>query len=916
MASRWKIRHQENNPLRKEILNELGVSDFVADVLWQRGIKRMEEARLFLYGTVKDLSAPEILEGVAPAVHMIQAAAADQKKIIVYGDYDVDGICSVFILLKTLAYLGCRAGYYIPDRLEEGYGLHEEAIRQLAQDGCQLLISVDCGIVSMAEIAYAKELGLEVIVTDHHMPGPVLPPADVIINPKLGSHKALEDLAGAGVAFKLAQGLMAGNQPQWVYQFLDLVALAIIADVVPVQGENRILLKSGLEQLRHTLWPGLKSLIEKTGLAGKVITAREVGFILAPRLNAAGRMQHADLSMALISAENEEQGAAIAEQISTLNEQRKQVEESIYQEVLQILEQETHWKNQRILIVSGDGWHPGVFGITASRLVRTTSKPVILISWNGDTGRGTARSSTGIDIYAALHHSRNFLQQYGGHKAAAGFIIKKTDYIQFVNSIRQWADHAERLGDDGEQLLYIDARLDPDQIDHQLLEDLALLAPFGEAHPEPVIVLRQVPVYTPDLVGKSREHFKCKLGEQLIEGIAFAQPGLMDLPFYRCCHDVAGHVQENFFRGQKTVQIKILDIKISAQSDFSVMNSLYQPLAYLQEMSRQLCRNKSVLLVYPTCRSLQKHRRFLEHYFPARLMLELHGKLPPQAKEAGLKAVTETGRIFLVSQVFWEQYVLSEQTCSMYVHFYQPVLSDWSAIIWQAVSREQVNQNHAIIYVNRPTTLRQLQDWWPEAIVDAGISDRQLSRKRQRQFWQQPGQLLLTDGHLFPGTDSWFGSEGALYWSDLPFSQEEFAMVMEPLGLAGKVKVLFKQEDMWFNQQFLERQCPVADDLNKVWQRLLLQRRTVLSWPRLGWQDFWSKVLKRPVKWAEVLNALRVLEDLGLCRLEKKGSIIETTLQEHNQPLNLESSLLYKESLAEKEAFDGFAQQVIKSMNW
>jgi single-stranded-DNA-specific exonuclease len=541
----WRLKPYDRQKAY-ELTQKLGILPVTARLLTQRGIKNAPEAYQYLYGGLKDLEDPLVLGGMDRAVARINRCIDAREKVMVYGDYDVDGICSMVLLLQALKKLGCQADYYVPDRFSEGYGLNLPAVEEIAQKGYQLLITVDCGISSCEEVETANRLGMDVIITDHHSPSQVLPEAFAVINPKLKARESTKDLAGVGVVFKLVQSLMESRaMAEDVYEWLDLVALATIADVVPLLGENRIFVKYGLKQMAHTNSLGLKALIKKAGLEGRPLTPWHIGFILAPRLNSAGRLENADLAVELLLTQDYAQAEELAGSLCQLNQERKSIEDKVFQEAVQQVTGGKEKELPPVLVLAQEAWHPGVLGIVASKIADKYQRPAILISWDGEEGRGSCRSIEGFDIYEALYNCREYLVKFGGHKLAAGLTIKRNSFEDFINAMcLQGQDHLA-VGAGKEQMA--DLLLDLDEISYRLMDELKMLEPFGEGNPTPRFITKSAEVREPLLVGKNQEHFKCHIGG-IFPGIAFfSGPHLLNSPYNESLHDLVYKLEKKEF---------------------------------------------------------------------------------------------------------------------------------------------------------------------------------------------------------------------------------------------------------------------------------------------------------------------------------------------------------------------------------
>lgn len=498
----------------------LGLRRITAEALCRRGFTDPEEARRFL--EEEDLHPPTAFAGWQEVVAPIERHIAAGSQIVVYGDYDVDGVCGTAILLRALRGRGARVVHYIPQRSKEGYGLSLETVERLASHGCALIITVDCGVRAVEEVARARALGVEVVVTDHHQPPPVVPAAP-LLHPRLCRYP-FPELCGAAVAFKLAQLLAVGNPTlaAAVEEDLDLVALATVADAVPLVGENRSLVKVGLRMLRTTAKPGLKALIAACGIAQGSVAERDLAFGLAPRLNAPGRLLRADAALELLLCEEERRAAEVAAELQRANLLRRRLE----RHVLSQAEGQVRALGPRpAYVLAGEGWHPGVVGIVASRLVEAFNRPFALVALEGERGRGSARSVEGFDLVAALRSCAPHLRRYGGHRLAAGFEVRRSDLQEFGRSFIEVAQSG--LIGTPERKVAVDARARLAELDGALAEELALLAPFGHGNPPVALLVESVRAeqLTP-LSGGRHLRFVAREGEHRLAAIAFRATAL------------------------------------------------------------------------------------------------------------------------------------------------------------------------------------------------------------------------------------------------------------------------------------------------------------------------------------------------------------------------------------------------------
>ncbi|MCL4516917.1 MAG: single-stranded-DNA-specific exonuclease RecJ, partial [Firmicutes bacterium] len=574
-SRKWKVR-EPDPALVEKFCSELGLSPIVARVLANRGIGTPEKARAFLEAGLPSLHDPFLLPGMAAAVQRIQQAIAAREKILVYGDYDVDGITSTYLLLTVLRRLGAEADYYIPNRLEEGYGVNREALARASAGGFQLVATVDCGITAVEEAAYAAGLGMEVIITDHHQPPAVLPEAAAVVNPHLrDSSYPSPGLAGVGVAFKLSQALLGDG----ALDFLDIVCLGTIADVVPLAGENRIIVKYGLPALGRTENPGLRALLQVTGLQGKELATGHVGFALAPRINAAGRLGDPRLGVRLLASATDAEALELARLLDGENRARQTLEERIKEEALAKLEEQVDLASQKVIVLAGEGWHSGVIGIVASKITEAYNRPSILLTVEGDQAHGSGRSAPGFDLYAALAGCGGLLEKFGGHAQAAGLALKAGQIDAFRKQINLVADRLISW-EDLQPELVIDALVDLPEATGDLAEQLALLAPYGPENPAPVLAASGVLPSESRVVGSGGAHLKLRARDQHtgmeIDGIGFNMAGYTELlSNHFGAVDLAFTLELNEWNGKKLPQLVLKDLKLN-EAGLSRIDALFR----------------------------------------------------------------------------------------------------------------------------------------------------------------------------------------------------------------------------------------------------------------------------------------------------------------------------------------------------
>jgi single-stranded-DNA-specific exonuclease len=512
---RWKLRSVPDESAVAALSAATQLPPVVARMLVMRGLTDVEEAQSFLSPSLAALHSPYDMLGMAPALERVWAAAAAKEKILIYGDYDVDGTLAVVILKTAIELVGGLCEFHVPHRLREGYGMKDEVIERAAAGGIRLIISVDTGIRAFAAAETARRIGVDLIVTDHHLPqGDELPRALAVLNPnQSGCHYRCKSLCGAGVAFKLAQAILEkGGLARLLPSFLKMVAIATIADAVPLVGENRVFAKLGLEGLRQPVNPGLKALLEVAQLNHRrALAATEVAFRLAPRLNAAGRMDVARDVIDLFCVRNEAQAKEIADRLNRLNLERQQEEQRIVAEIESRLASDEALRNAWCLVVDGEGWHKGVIGIAASRMVERYCRPALVIARDGPEAQGSARTIEAFHMLDALESCAPLFTRFGGHAHAAGFALPSERIPQLRAALETRARACLR-SEDLQLTLRYDAEIQLSEITPELYAQLRRLEPFGMANPQPVMLARNVRLGCPPRIVREK-HLKLRLGQ-------------------------------------------------------------------------------------------------------------------------------------------------------------------------------------------------------------------------------------------------------------------------------------------------------------------------------------------------------------------------------------------------------------------
>jgi single-stranded-DNA-specific exonuclease len=560
-----------------QLARSLKVSPLLAQVLINRGITDIRTGSAFLKPKLTQLISPEQMPGVKTAVHRISQAIKNKEKIVVYGDYDVDGITGVAILMTVLRLLGGDVDYYIPHRIDEGYGLNEEAVASLSKAGSQLLITVDCGITAMNSADLAGQLGLDLIITDHHQLGRQLPRAVAIVHPALGDKYPNPDSSGSMVAFKLA-GAIANKfasgrklEPklrEFMLNAISLAAMGTVADVMDLRGENRVLTSYGLKSLQHCKLCGIQALIDSAGLTGQGLDSFHIGFRLAPMLNAAGRMGHARLAVELLTSTSWTRSTQIAEYLKAQNDQRRQYERKIFNQACEMIaERDLNHPDRKSLVLASENWHSGVIGIVASRLVDKYHRPTVMINTSAAgpnaVAQGSARSIAGFDLLSAVSACSKHLVSFGGHKMAAGITIEAEKIDQFASDFEVYANQQLSKADMVAKL-YIDATARLAEFRKETVSELERMGPFGQGNPKPVFATKGVRLASAARrVGAKADHLQFAVTDNTnsIRCIGFRlgkmEKRLLEQEFF----NVAYQPQLDTYNGSSNVQLVLTDIQ-------------------------------------------------------------------------------------------------------------------------------------------------------------------------------------------------------------------------------------------------------------------------------------------------------------------------------------------------------------------
>ncbi|TET73646.1 MAG: single-stranded-DNA-specific exonuclease RecJ [Candidatus Aminicenantes bacterium] len=547
---------------------ELGIPLEIAQILANRKVCDTETAHKFLFGTLDDLHDPFLMKGMQEAVKRLRKAASIGEKVLIFGDYDVDGILSVVMLSKALETLGAKVDYFIPDRLKQGYGIKEEYVEVAVEKAANVVVSVDCGMKAIQFAKRAKEKGIDVIITDHHLPGPFLPEALAVLNPVLsGSGYPDKNLAGVGVVFKLIQALFKEEKEAFLLpHYLKLVSIGTIADVAELRGENRLFVKFGLKGLEKVSNKGLLSLIEVCGLTGRDVSVGDVGFRIGPRINAAGRMGMTDLAMRLFLSDSLQEVKEIAHQLDKLNSKRQKIEERIYDQAMDRIKKRSLDKRYKILIMGCEEWHRGVSGIIASRLKDFFYRPVILFVYKDGKAFGSGRSIREFPLIDCLDKNRDFFTSYGGHTMAIGCELAHKNMNPFRRAVNTFADSTitdEHL----KRKIYIDVSINFKDISLFFIENLSFLSPFGVGNPKPIFLTENVEVVSnPKKIQGKHVKFLVKQDGRIFEALGWRKGELAGCIQEGDRIDLAYSFQFSEYLGEERLNLSIEDIRYARQA--------------------------------------------------------------------------------------------------------------------------------------------------------------------------------------------------------------------------------------------------------------------------------------------------------------------------------------------------------------
>ena len=569
MITKWNFQTPTEEELHKRdrLASQLGLSPVVCLLLVQRGLTTVEEVKKFFKPCLNDLHDPFLMPDMEKAVKRLNKALGNKEKILIYGDYDVDGTTAVSLVYKYLRPYSSALDYYIPDRYDEGYGISYKGINYARENGITLVISLDCGIKAIEKIEYAKQLGIDFIICDHHMPDDTLPDAVAVLDAKrVDSVYPYEHLSGCGVGFKFMQAFAKSNNFPFadLEKLLELTAVSIASDIVPITGENRILAYYGLKQLNSNPSLGLKGIIDICGLSGKEITISDIVFKIGPRINASGRMMNGKEAVELLLAKDVDVAREKSESINQYNEERRELDKKITDEANAVIDEFQNMEDRKAIIVYNPGWHKGVIGIVASRLTEVYYRPAVVLTRTDDMATGSARSVSGFDVYKAIEYCRDLLENFGGHTYAAGLSMKVENVPAFTERFEEFVSR-HILPEQTSAVIDINAEIDFRDITPKFCNDLKKFNPFGPDNTKPVFCTHNVYDYgTSKVVGRDQEHIKLELvdnkSNNVMNGIAFGQSSHVRYIKTKRSFDICYTIEENTHkRGE--VQLQIEDIK-------------------------------------------------------------------------------------------------------------------------------------------------------------------------------------------------------------------------------------------------------------------------------------------------------------------------------------------------------------------
>ncbi|MCH5170004.1 MAG: single-stranded-DNA-specific exonuclease RecJ [Oscillospiraceae bacterium] len=568
---KWTLAHIDKD-VAASVAETHSLDPFTALILTSRGITEYEDVEEFFDPDFAFCDS-YLIRDVDKAVERIKKAIENYEKICVFGDYDADGVTSTALMYSYLRSVGADVTYYIPDRVTEGYGMNVQAVKKIAEDGTKLIVTVDNGISAIEEIDFAKSLGVDVVVTDHHKPGETLPDAVAVVDPhRDDDNLPFRDWAGVGVAFKVVSALNGGDCMDIISRYADIIAVGTIADVVDLRDENRAIVRYGVAKINSDPCFGIEALKQISGVGGKYINSVGVTYSLAPRINAAGRMASAETALKLLLSEDENTALEYAEIVDECNRERHTVENEITKSAISHIENDDKLKYAKVIVICGEGWHHGVIGIVAARITEKYGKPSIVISFDGDEGTGSARSIDGFSVYDAIKSCDDLLTHFGGHTMAAGLGIKKENVNEFFNRINEYANSVPSVIPE----LLINCKLNPAYINNDLLSSLSALEPYGAGNSQPVFGIYGVTLSEIKPVGESGKHLRLTFTKSgaFVTAMKFSTTA-EEFPY--CVGDIldlAVRIDKNEFKGEVKPSVQIKDIRFSGTDEDKLFGSM------------------------------------------------------------------------------------------------------------------------------------------------------------------------------------------------------------------------------------------------------------------------------------------------------------------------------------------------------
>ena len=560
MNKKWECYEVDNKKV-KELVDQYGINELLARILVNKNITNKNDMSIFMNPTRKDFHDPFLMPDMEIAINRLLKAIENNQKIIIYGDYDADGITSTTVLKLFLEERGMDVSTYIPNRLNEGYGLNKGAIKEIYDDGFRLMVTVDCGISGIEEVEYANSLGIEMIITDHHEPAESLPNAIAVVDAKRKDNEyPFNQLAGVGVVFKVIQALSMrlGLDEKEYLKYLDIVCIGTISDIVPLVDENRVIAKLGLKLVAQTRNIGLRALIEIIGF--KNIDSSSVSFGIAPRINACGRMGNEKLALDLFLCKDKNEAKKLAVKLNEYNIERQSIEKQMYDEAVKIIDENE--KDKACIIVGKEGWHHGIIGIVSSKITEMYFKPSILICFEGNEGKGSGRSIPGFDLHEALMNCKQYLKKFGGHAMAVGVTVDKSEFGKFKSELEEYAKSCNV--DKIVPIINVDSELSLKDINVEAVKSLSLLEPYGEANKMPLFLFRNLKINSIRSLSEGK-HLKLSLKDEnfMVDAIGFNMGELSEKYLLDDKVDIVGSLDINSYGGNESVQIVLKDIRKS-----------------------------------------------------------------------------------------------------------------------------------------------------------------------------------------------------------------------------------------------------------------------------------------------------------------------------------------------------------------